>query len=195
MKAVLLALLMFAAGSPATAELLWNRSGLPATFPLQVQSDPGLHWRVTLRDADTEEPALAAHFEGGAFFRVLVPPGTYVLHFEAGPHWTGEGFGPDGPSRSFDFDRPLTFEVRGVGRKAGHIVDLRGEDEMAAASARRQVICQDRRLDRVPDGPILLADREDMREGRPFDPFRFVEREVERPLFPRFRAEVAARYC
>ena len=59
------------------AGLMWNRTGLPAVFPLQVKTPPGQDHVLTLIDADTGTDALAAYIKGGAFFKVLVPPGTY----------------------------------------------------------------------------------------------------------------------
>lgn len=42
---------------------------------------------MTLLDAETGEAALAAYIRGGAFFRVLVPPGACRLLFATGKVW------------------------------------------------------------------------------------------------------------
>src|SRR6056297_186762 len=78
------------APSPTSAGLMWNRTGLPAVFPLQVKTPPGQDYVLTLIDADTGADALAAYIEGGAFFKVLVPPGTFRLKFAAGDVWHGQ---------------------------------------------------------------------------------------------------------
>ncbi|MBC7163794.1 MAG: hypothetical protein H5U15_02180 [Roseovarius sp.] len=107
--------------------LMWNRSGLPAVFPLVVKTAPGQDYVLTLIDIETDEAVLAAYIEGGAFFRVLVPPGTFRLRFATGLIWRGEEelFGPGDSTEVFELDPPLTFETRGLGTKAGHIIDLR----------------------------------------------------------------------
>lgn len=106
--------------------LLWSRSDLPRTFPLQVKSNPGTDYLVTLTDTGTGEAVLAAYIRGGEFFRVLVPPGRFILAFASGPKWQGDEslFGPE--TRHFTLEKPLTFEVTGTARKGGQIVDLRG---------------------------------------------------------------------
>ncbi|MEW9919829.1 hypothetical protein AB2B41_09455 [Marimonas sp. MJW-29] len=108
------------------AGLMWNRTGLPAVFPLQVKTLAGPDYHLVLRDAVTGAPALAAYVEGGAFFRVLVPPGRYRLRFAYGSAWRGEEelFGPE--MRVFELAEPLEFAVTGFATKAGHVVDLTG---------------------------------------------------------------------
>lgn len=132
--AVLALLVLLAGALPGAAAdrgLLWNRTGLPLVFPLIVKSDPPFHWRVTLTDAATGTPAMAAHFEGGKFFRVLVPPGTFRLTFEGGGDWTGEDFASP-PARRYTLPEEMTFRVRGIGTKEGWVVDIRGKGELAA---------------------------------------------------------------
>ncbi len=140
----LLALLLTLPGAIAAADaprhgLMWNRSGLPATFPLQVRTRPGPDWVVELRDADDGTPVLAAYIEGGRFFRVLVPPGSFTLHFAAGTEWQDEGalFGPD--TVTLDIAGIYRFGVRGLGTKSGHLVDLRGEAPGVLALNERSV--------------------------------------------------------
>ncbi len=129
MLVILLCLsLPFGAGAqtPPAAGLLWNRTGLPAVFPLQIRTNPGFDYLVTLRDADTDVAALAAYIEGGKFFQVLVPPGRFALEFAAGAQWQNEAtlFGSGDATHRFNLAEPLTFAVRGVAIKAGHLVDL-----------------------------------------------------------------------
>jgi len=108
--------------------LMWNRSGLPAIFPLQVKTHPGKDYFLTLIDAETGKDTLAAFVYGGAFFKVLVPPGTFVVRFAVGDIWQGETnlFGPGAMTTVVELEKPLTFKVVGYGRKAGHLVDLTG---------------------------------------------------------------------
>ncbi len=125
--------------------LMWNRTGLPLTFPLQVKSPLGADYIVTLTDSETGTPALAAYIRGGVFFRILVPPGTYRLRFDYGTAWNSaeERFAGQ---KTLHVDNPLTFETRGIGRRAGHLVDLTemelDQDTAAAPRTREQVLCQ-----------------------------------------------------
>jgi hypothetical protein len=165
--------------APPPAGLLWNKTGLPAVFPLQVKTLPGRDHVVTLIDAETGEEALAAYIRGGAFFRVLVPPGVYRLRFASGKHWQGEalffGEGPD--IEVFELRRVLRFETRGLGTKAGHIVDLRGRGTEAQITEQR--ICQSFR----PDFPRPIS--------RPREDRRAVGPDYEVPQ----RRDVRSRYC
>ncbi len=136
------------------AGLMWNRTGLPAVFPLQVKTSSGLDYRVTLIDAATGAEALAAYIEGGAFFKVLVPPGRFEIHFAAGRTWQGEGlaFGPGDETQRFVLPEPLTFAVRDFSTKAGHLIDLTdvdldGDKEITVAE---RLICQRLRLVNFP---------------------------------------------
>ncbi|WP_371228614.1 hypothetical protein [Roseovarius sp. 2305UL8-3] len=132
---LLLALMLLTGPATAASQvetprtgLLWHRSGLPATFPLQIKTLPGDDYYLTLIDAETQNAVLAAYIEGGAFFRILVPPGVFILRFEHGRTWYGEDerFGSGPEAGVFVLDTPLEFAVEGVNRKAGHLVDLRG---------------------------------------------------------------------
>lgn len=131
---------------PPQAGLMWNRTGLPAVFPLQVKTPEGADYYLSLSDAETGEAALAAYIAGGDFFKVLVPPGRYVLRFVSGERWQGEErlFGPGGQTQRFELPHPLEFAIRGAGVKAGHLVtlsrDLPGGGLQAAV--KNQYICQ-----------------------------------------------------
>lgn len=175
--------------------LLWNRTGLPAVFPLQVKTPPGRDYLLTLRDAQTGAPALAAYIRGGAFFRVLVPPGSYRLHFATGDRWQGidDGFGPT-RTKVFDLPRPLLFETRGRGHKAGHIVTLPdpGADGMARATIEDQIICQSRQS--VFAAPDYLSPERPADAPPPEMGPRQNAREFHRALrFP--RNDTRSRYC
>ncbi len=112
--------------APQTTGLLWNRSGLPLTLPLEVVAPEGSDYRLTLLRETDREPVLAAAIRGGAFFRVLVPPGRYFLQFERGPRWLGqeEGFGATAETEVFTLPDPLSFSVTGFDQRQGHRVDL-----------------------------------------------------------------------
>ncbi|EKE45661.1 hypothetical protein OCGS_0278 [Oceaniovalibus guishaninsula JLT2003] len=170
-RAALLVLLMAGAAMAAPDHgLMWNRSGLPATLPLQIRTDPGRDHYITLRDAATGDPALAAYIEGGRFFRVLVPPGTFVLDVASGTDWLDEDrlFGPR--TETMTFDEALTFGVTGIGTKRGHLIDLRGVSVMAEAEMRDIGLCQwiardiaprPQLADRTPDKETLEERLED----------------------------------
>ena len=111
---------------PQTTGILWNRTGLPAVFPLQVKTPAGQDYFLKLIDGETRQDALAAYIVGGAFFKVLVPPGSYILHFSVGDVWLGEDhlFGSGENTRSFELEEALTFEIRDLATKSGHLVDI-----------------------------------------------------------------------
>ncbi|MFD3189505.1 hypothetical protein ACFMPD_04420 [Sedimentitalea sp. HM32M-2] len=132
-------------GDPPAARqagLIWNRSGLPAVFPLQVKSPAGQDFVLTLIDAETGDAALAAYVAGGAFFRVLVPPGRFRLRFSP-----GDGAGAD----ALELTRPLTFALRGPGIKAGHLVEIRSAGDKAPVWVTDLFICQSLRTRLVRD--------------------------------------------
>ena len=130
--------------------LMWHRTGLPAVFPLQVKTAVGRNYYLTLRDAQTAAPALAAYIEGGRFFQVLVPPGTFALRFDYGGIWQGEAdlFGGAGRTGTFELAEPLTFEVRSFSVKGGHIIDLTSllPGREAQVDTGPRSICQTQRL-------------------------------------------------
>lgn len=195
------------------AGLMWNRSGLPAVFPLQIKTSPGQDYFMTLHDAETGDAALAAFVEGGAFFKVLVPPGVFHVTFAAGTDWQGEDglFGPGAHTHHFELQTPLTFETRGLGTKAGHIVDLSdyGAGQTARITLKDQLICQSFRLrPAAPDRPALYQAPErdilhppgQLRSGLAADPEGGFpdrsghRRDDDRPFtFPRY--DLQSRYC
>ncbi len=131
--------------------LMWHRTGLPAVFPLQVRTPAGHDFYLLLRDHETGEAALAAYIEGGRFFRVLVPPGTFDLRFAYGTDWQGEDalFGPGPETRVVKMAEPLTFKVRNFSTKGGHVIDLTdlAEGQEARATVAPQNLCQTFALD------------------------------------------------
>lgn len=112
--------------APLPRGLMWNRSGLPAVFPLQVKTPLGGNYYLTLMDGVTGDVVLAAFVRGGEFFKVLVPRGTYHLRFATGDDWQGEGalFGPGPATQIIDHPTPLTFAIKGYGTKTGHVVTI-----------------------------------------------------------------------
>lgn len=138
---------------PVKPGLMWNRTGLPAVFPLRVKTAPGANYYLELSDDETGTPALAAYIEGGTFFRVLVPPGRFNLRFATGDVWRGEAhlFGEGSQTQLIDLSHPLEFGVKGIGTKSGHSVDLTALVEMEEASRLgADAICQTVDLVHVP---------------------------------------------
>ncbi len=126
------------------AGLMWNRSGLPAVFPLQVRTPAGQDYFLRLINADTADIALAAYIRGGEFFKVLVPPGTYFLRFAYGQDWQGEDrlFGP--ATDWYPMAKPLYFGVGGTSQKKGHVLTLVMSEtgKIYEAGLRDQTICR-----------------------------------------------------
>lgn len=154
--------------------LLWNRTGLPAVFPLQLRTEAGLDYLVTLSEVGSERAVLAAFIGGGAFFRVLVPPGTFAVSVAAGRSWQGAERRFGAHTRVFDLPEPLTFETRGLGIRQGHMIDLRqafGDRPSVRTAPRR--LCQTLRLAPEvrwptwpgpdPDGPGVRVPRLEVR--------------------------------
>ncbi|SLN13758.1 hypothetical protein ROA7450_00218 [Roseovarius albus] len=135
-----------AAGTTQTAGLMWNRTGLPAVFPLQVKTPAGQDYFLTLIDAESGEDAMAAYIAGGAFFKVLVPPGEFRLKFAAGVDWQGEEFlfGSGANTHVFELNETFTFEIQNLTVKAGHLVNIMEIEpgQAVQSSAKAQLICQ-----------------------------------------------------
>ncbi len=139
--AVLLPVMTWAESRPEG--LLWNRSGLPATIPLQVKTSADVDYFLLLHDTSTGDAVLAAYFRGGAFFRVLVPPGRFKLTFGSGESWRGEAdaFGPE--TQWFVLKPALEFRSSAA-RREGHLIDLRNLTQIAIQGL---ADCQRRELD------------------------------------------------
>lgn len=184
-----------AASQPPPAGLMWNKTGLPAVFPLQVKTPPGQDYVLTLIDPQTGAAALAAYIDGGAFFKVLVPPGTYGLKFATGQNWQDEEalFGPGDKTEHFELSGTLTFETRGLGIKAGHVVNLipREDGRMAGVTVANQLICQSLRLQFAVENTSGRAAAQ-YRDGAGVPP-RFTGEEPILSTQP--RRDVQSRYC
>lgn len=117
-----------AADDRPRAGLLWNASGLPATFPLQVGTPPGRDHVVHVIDPDSGNPVMAGYIRGGEFFRMLVPPGRWRLRFAHGRGWQGEA-GLFGPGTEWtDMEQVLDFRTIGRDRRRAYIVTLTEEN-------------------------------------------------------------------
>lgn len=141
----LAATLSLAADAERPTGLMWNRSGLPLVFPLNVKSLPGRDYYMVLSHAETGEPVLAAFVRGGEFFRVLAPPSQYDVSFAAGADWQGEEelFGPS-ETETFALKESLIFAVVDDSTKGGHSIDLRdmGTDGTSEITVASTFICQ-----------------------------------------------------
>lgn len=196
--------------TPAASGLIWNRSGLPAVFPLQIKTPAGQDYFLTLVDEGTRKEILAAYIVGGTFFKVLVPPGKYTLRFSFGGVWQGEehlfGSGPN--TGEFELEEPLTFKIYGVGTKAGHLVDIteirRGQ--LVQAKVKGQFICQFFRTEYFPPLEARYAPDSPVQNGVGFHgsrsfsgKFRMLGNESysrrEYRHFFHYRYEVRSRYC
>lgn len=132
-----------AAAERPRAGLMWNRSGLPATFPLQVRTPAGRDYVVFLIAPDSGRAVMAGYIRGGNFFRLLVPPGTYLLRFAHGLGWQGETqlFGPD--TEWVEAEEPVDFRIIGTGRRSGYLVTLVQRDgTVKLVDTRSQHWCQ-----------------------------------------------------
>lgn len=152
MRHLIALLLTVALALPALAQdrpragLMWNRSGLPATLPLVVRTQPGRDHVVFLTPPTGGKPVMAGYIHGGTFFRLLVPPGTWAIRFAHGTDWQGEEslFGPQ--TTHSVMATPMTFEA-GVARKHGHIIRLiESEGRFQIVSAGPLDLCQGLRL-------------------------------------------------
>ena len=129
---LLLALLL---SPPAMAEevpshgLIRNYTGLPMTLPLQVKTNPGRDVYIVMRNAETTEIAVTAYIEGGRFFRLMMPPGTYTMHAAIGAGWEGEEDLFGAATEFYTLPEALTFQA-GTTRRTGASVDLRTRDQL-----------------------------------------------------------------
>ncbi len=139
--------------------LMWQHTGLPAVFPLQVKTRSGVSYYLLLKDADTDAPALAAFIKGGVFFKVLVPPGRFRVTVFSGVKWQNEIalFGKGALTTVLELPDPLIFEARGLATKAGHLIDLTQivDGELAQLTLKPQYICQTYGIDqRLMDAAV-----------------------------------------
>ncbi|WCR09982.1 hypothetical protein JHW45_13015 [Paracoccus stylophorae] len=195
LTAILLCLILPAAAlaqSRPPAGLMWNRTGLPATFPLHVRTPQGQDHVMFLIDPDTDRQAMAAFIHGGQLLRVLVPPGDYLLRFAHGRDWQGEDRLFGDATQTVETARPLTFALRGRGRRGGHLVTLAQRD------GRMQVV-QTRPLDwcQIPTWHNDLDDLRDRFGPRDFDRLPEVEppRDIPTPQDERWGFSLRERPC
>ncbi|WP_299969224.1 hypothetical protein [uncultured Roseobacter sp.] len=136
---------------------------------------------MKLVDVETNEDALAAYIEAGRFFKVLVPPGTFHLKFASGTRWYGDQklFGSGQRTAFFKLDKPLTFEVRGIGTKVGHLVDLSvgSVGDTVKVDVQEERICQTLRLqiERRDEDQEEFLNHTRSRHGRTYHDPRFPE--------------------
>lgn len=71
-------------GRGVTVGLFWNKAGLPAVFPLLIDSAEGQDYEVLLSDAHSGADAMAAGLQGGRPLRLLEPPGEQGFFLDAG---------------------------------------------------------------------------------------------------------------
>ncbi|MCT4331900.1 hypothetical protein MU516_03335 [Paracoccus sp. YLB-12] len=125
------------------AGLMWNQSGLPATFPLHIRTPPGRDYVVFLVEPDQDRRVMAGYIHGGDLFRILVPPGEYDLRFAHGTEWHNQEtlFGAE--TEWTETTSPLEFRIIGIGRRSGYLVTLIQTDgTVKLAEARPQDQCQ-----------------------------------------------------
>lgn len=139
--------------------LMWNRSGLPATLPLQVISPPGRDYVILLTPIDGDAPQVAGYIRGGEFFRLLVPPGDWRIGVASGTDWQDENtlFGPQ--TDWLRLPETLRFGA-GKSRLNGHALTL----EDGAITVSPQAIC------RLPSWHRGVFDHEDPVGRQPREP-------------------------
>lgn len=187
--------------------LIWHNSGLPAVFPLQIKTSPGRDYRITLTGRYSGTPVMAAYINGGRFFRVLVPPGTFTLRLEFGLDWDAQidRFTTSDASGSFSYPDALTFRIRNGRVKAGHLLDLRNlHDDQSLVQAGETFICQTLRTQRAPHfASRYVFDRTanalSLQVNRPFSQIEDPEPErfppIERNTRLTFGFDVRSRFC
>ena len=189
-RGLITVVLLFMTASSAFAQgrpqgLLWNRTGLPATIPLQIKTTEDADYLLRLREYETGDMALAAYIRGGEFFRVLVPPGFYELVFTSGTDWLGgaEQFGD--MKDEFRLDPPLIFNSTAT-RREGYLIDVR---DMEAITIRLLATCDRRAVD--PDSLRGLREPEGYVIGQPEN----FDRPEPPDKIPFARYEVQTRFC
>lgn len=135
--------------------LMWVNSDLPRSFPLQIRTAPGRDAYLVLRDAATDDAVLGAYVEDERFFRVLVPPGRFMLDIAFGTTWQSAAslFGPS--TEIYAHPEALEFGNIGGGRKSGHQIDLRDAATGIEARVDEIALCQRYALDLDAFGDAL----------------------------------------
>ncbi len=147
------------AEEPPRTGLMWKRTPLPATLPLQVQTPAGFDHVIFLRPQEGDAPIMAGFIHGGDFFRLLVPPGDWRIRIASGVEWQGEDtlFGP--ATTWAELPAPLHFGA-GKSRLHGHTLTL--EDGVITVAP--QTIC------RLPSWQAGVFDPEDPVGRQPREP-------------------------
>lgn len=101
---MLCAVMAQAQGDGPRPGLMWNRTGLPAVFPLQVKTRSGQNYVLLLSDEQTDADVLAAYITGGAFFPRVGPAGDFSCALCFGDNMAGGG-GDVWPSWTDQSDR------------------------------------------------------------------------------------------
>lgn len=125
------------------AGLLWNRSGLPATFPLIVKTLPGRDYLMLVTPPEGGDAVMAGYIRGGDFFRLLLPPGQWKLRFAHGTDWQGQDrlFGDD--TEWAEMAETLDFRVLGLNRRRAYVVNLvQQAGRIVVADAQPRQECQ-----------------------------------------------------
>ncbi|WBU65280.1 hypothetical protein [Paracoccus aerodenitrificans] len=143
--------------------IMWNRSGLPATLPLQIRSEGQMDHAVFLSRPGADSPEMAGYVRSGAFFRLLVPPGDWQIRIASGSEWQGESefFGDD--TIWTELPEALNF-MAGEAQLNGHsltLIEDRGDIEITTIKPR--ILC------RVPSWRKDLFDRAQQKEAREGD--------------------------
>lgn len=174
------------------AGLMWNRSGLPATFPLVVKTPAGDDYVLFVADPQDGRAVMAGYIRGGEFFRLLLPPGEWRLRFAHGRDWQGEDDLFGAGTAWIEPPQPLDFRLLGLDRRRAYVVTLgEGDDGTTVADARADAECQlvlwdSRNRDWPEDGPedrpgTSPGDLDLLDRGRSDDPgrprLRYLDRE------------------
>ncbi|MFD1796370.1 hypothetical protein FQV27_00590 [Paracoccus aurantiacus] len=180
---LLFILLLIAVGHAAVADdarppagLLWKRSDLPATLPLQLKTPAGQDYVVFLTRPEVTEPEMAAYVRGGSFFRLLVPPGDWRISIASGQQWQGEErlFGPE--TNWTELSDPLNF-MAGNATMNGHVLSIDDAKPEATITVAPRVVCRVPSYQSVkperrdaPPSPVIRQDRATPYRLDPRDP-------------------------
>lgn len=125
------------------AGLMWNHSGLPATFPLVVKTPHGEDYVMFVANPEDGAAVMAGYIRGGDFFRLLLPPGDWRLRFASGKEWQGEN-GLFGTATDWiELQQVLDFRVLGINRRRAYVVTLAEQNgTMKSVDARAGTECQ-----------------------------------------------------
>ena len=132
-------------GRDVTVGLFWNKTGLPAVFPLLIDSAEGQDYEVLLSDAHSGADAMAAGLQGGSPLRLLVPPGEYQVSFWMPGNLRKARARSGTPELALDV--LLRFALSGANVKSGHRIDISPARDGDGWIITRALSHRDRRLD------------------------------------------------